>query len=170
MTSTTSKLPKARLASPPDRQLLATGVFYFRGATYRVNFATEAGLRTFLDHYLAEADDAMVSALHLTPQGTEFPAASLRFQFNRDAQVAAAVVIAMDKTQENHAWMTRGHAGRDDIVLTHDSWNPDERRFPPSAFITVEQLRAAIGQWALGDVLPPPAVSWVRVPHEDVGW
>ncbi|MGH9893984.1 MAG: hypothetical protein ACREA0_18785 [bacterium] len=64
--------------------------------------------------------------------------------------------------------MTQGQAGRDDVVLTHDSWNPKETAFPPSAFITVTELRALLPQWAFDDALPPSAVRWIAVP--DVGW
>jgi hypothetical protein len=37
-------------------------------------------------------------------------------------------------------------------------------------FVTIAELREVVLQWAFGDVLPPPAVQWVTVPHESVGW
>jgi hypothetical protein len=43
-----------------------------------------------------------------------------------------------------------------------------ETALPPESFITVDQLRGVLDQWAFGETLPPPAVRWVSVP--DVGW
>ena len=76
----------------------------------------------------------------------------------------------LDKDGDIHQWMTEGDAGRDDVFLTHDSWNPKERQFPPESFITVAQLREAVAQWAFGDVFPPPAVRWRAATEDEVGW
>ncbi|TDV48994.1 hypothetical protein [Actinophytocola oryzae] len=56
------------------------------------------------------------------------------------------------------------------VDLTHDAWNPHDRAFPAESFVTVDELRDVVRQWAFGDVLPPPAVPWVSVPHESVSW
>lgn len=160
-------LHRTELAASGGRRLEPSGVFHVRGAVYTVTFDSPAGLGTFLDLYLAHADDTKVARLHLTPQGTGLPAANLRFQLSVAHQVAAAVLIAMDDDGRSHSWMTRGEA-RANVALAHDSWHPVETALPPESFITVAELRAVLNQWAFGDTLPPPAVRWVSV--RDVGW
>lgn len=168
MTPIVPVLSKADLAGPNDRQLLAAGVFYLRGAVCRATFESVHGMERFLAYYLDEADDTMAAVLHLTRQGEEFPSANLRFQINRPRQVAAAVLIASDKNGDNHSWMTQGNARRDDVMLAHDSWNPVETAFPSSSFITIDELLALLPEWAFDKALPPSAVRWTAVP--DVGW
>jgi hypothetical protein len=113
-------------------------------------------------------DDPAVARLHLTPPGAKFPSCNLRFHFNVEYNIAAAVLMALDARDELHSWMSRGNSGRDDIVLAHDTWNPDDTRFPPESFISIDELRVVVSQWAFGEVLPPPGVRWVSVP--EVGW
>jgi hypothetical protein len=165
-------LHRTELAAPGGRRLEATGVFHLQGAVYTVTFETRPALDTFLDLYLSTADDSKVARLHLTPQGTGLPAANLRFQLNLRHQLAAAVLIAMDADGRSHSWMTQGDStgkpARDGVVLAHDTWHPDETTLPPESFITVDQLRTVLGQWAFGEALPPPAVGWISV--RDVGW
>lgn len=165
-------LHRTELAVTGGRRLEASGVFHLHGAAYTVTFETPAGLATFLALYLAEADDTKVARCHLTPQGTGLPAANLRFHLNHAHQVAAAVLIAMDADGCSHSWMTHGgaarHPGVANVVLAHDTWHPLETALPPESFITVDQLRAMLGQWAFGETLPPPAVPWRSV--RDVGW
>jgi hypothetical protein len=158
-----AELCRLDLAGADGRQVLAAGVFYLSGAVCRVTFESPRGLETFLDYYFGEADDTMAVVAHLTPQGAEFPSANLRFQVNRRHQVAAALLIATDKHGRGHSWMTLGEAGRDDVVLAHDSWNPGETTFPSGSFITLPELRALVEQWAFGDTLPPLAVRWRAV-------
>src|SRR5262245_40494864 len=117
MTKTASYLRKPDLAGPDDRHLRATGTFYLRGAVHTVTFENEHGLNTMLDLLAAEGDETMVAHLYLTPQGETAPSANLRFQFNRDHQVAAAVLAALDKDRRLYSWMTSGDAGRDDVTL-----------------------------------------------------
>jgi hypothetical protein len=161
-------LHRTELAAPGGRRLEASGVFHLRGAVYTVTFETPAGLDTFLDLYLAEADDTKVARLHLTPQGTGLPCANLRFQLSRAHQVAAAVLIAMDDEGRSHSWMSHGEAGPASVALAHDSWHPVETALPPESFLSVIQLRTVLTQWAFGETLPPPAVRWLSV--RDVGW
>ncbi len=161
-------LHRTELAAPGGRRLEPSGVFHTRGAVYTVTFESPDGLATFLDLYLAEADDTKVARLHLTPQGTGLPAANLRFQLSHAHRVAAAVLIAMDADGRSHSWMTHGDAGRPDVALAHDNWHPVETALPPESFITLAELRTVLRQWAFGETLPPPAVGWVSV--RDVGW
>jgi hypothetical protein len=161
-------LHRTDLASPDGRRLEPSGLFHLRGAVYTVTFESPAGLATFLRLYLTEADDTKVARLHLTPEGTGLPAANLRFQLSRAHQVAAAVLNAMDADGRRYSWMTRGEAGVSSVALAHDSWHPAETALPPESFITMDQLRTVLDQWAFGETLPPPAVRWVSVP--DVGW
>lgn len=164
----TDALHRTELAAPGGRRLEPSGVFHLRGAVYTVTFESPAGLATFLELYLAEADDMKVARLHLTPEGTGLPAANLRFQLSRAHRVAAAVLIAMDADGRRHSWMTRGDAGVATVALAHDSWHPVETALPQESFITTDQLRTVLEQWAFGETLPPPAVRWVSV--RDVGW
>jgi hypothetical protein len=168
MTGPREGLHRTELAAPGGRRLEATGVFHLRGAMYTVAFDTREALTTFVDHYLANADDGKVARLHLTPQGTGLPAANLRFQLNLVHQVAAAVLIAMDADGRSHSWMSRGGQARPGVVLAHDTWHPEETAFPPESYITVAQLRTVLDQWSFGETLPPPAVDWISV--RDVGW
>jgi hypothetical protein len=162
------ELHKRDLAGPADRLIQTSGVFHVHGAVCDVTFSDEQGVSDFLDFYLAHGSEDVVARLHLTPQGEKFPSANLRFQFDREHQIAAAVLIAVDHDNQQYSWMTRGNAGRDDVSLAHDTWNAAETRMPPEAFITVAELREAIMQWVIGDVLPPTSVRWAEVP--DVRW
>jgi hypothetical protein len=162
------QLHKRDLAGPADRFIDTSGVFHVQGAVCDVTFSDEQGVSNFLDFYLAHGSDEVVARLYLTPQGEKFPSANLRFQFNREHQVAAAVLIAADQDNQQHSWITRGNVGRDDLSLAHDTWNAVETRMPPEAFITVAELREVITQWVVGEVLPPGPVRWAEVP--DVRW
>jgi hypothetical protein len=166
---------RSDLSHADMHRLKASGVFQFSGATYSVAFRSEDGLLECLDTMMSLRRKPGTPRLYLqaedyTPEGPEWPPSNLRFDFDRDRGVAAAVLLALDRHNEIHTWMTRGDAARDDVVLTHDSWNPEERRFPPQSFITLAELRELVVQWAFGDVLPPPAVEWAVEPHDEVGW
>jgi len=69
------------------------------------------------------------------PQGPELPPSNMRFDFNLEHEVAAAVLLILDKDDMIDQWMTLGDAGRDDVFLTHDSWAPMDRQFPMESFI-----------------------------------
>lgn len=168
MTATSRRLVKGDLAGPDDRHLQATGTFYLRGAVHNVTFDNADGVVTLLGLLESEGDATMVHSLHLTPQGETAPSANLRFQFNREHQTAAAVLVALDRQRHLYSWRTQGTAGRDDVTFVHDAWNPGDTVLPPESFITVPDLRAAVVEFATGDALPPPSVQWVSVP--DVGW
>lgn len=168
MTTTSRHLAKIDLAGPDDRHLQATGVFYLRGAVHNVTFDNADAVVTLLGLLESEGDDTMVHSLYLTPQGETAPSANLRFQFNREHQVAAAVLVALDKQRRLYSWRTQGTAGRDDVTLVHDAWNPGDTVLPPESFIFEPQLRPAVVEFATGDVLPPVSVEWATVP--DVGW
>ncbi|OLF11138.1 hypothetical protein BLA60_14210 [Actinophytocola xinjiangensis] len=163
----TARLATVDLAGPDDRNLRATGVFYLRDAVHNVSFDSVDAVVTVLDLLDSLGDDSMVHSLYLTPQG-EPASANLRFQFNRDHQVAAAVLVALDKQRRLHSWRTTGTAGRDDVTLVHDAWNPGDTVLPPESFISVQALRSVVVEFAIGTGLPPGPVEWVAVP--DVGW
>jgi hypothetical protein len=149
--------------------LVVSGVFQFADAIYEVTFHNDEGLTRCLDFVLAyPEDDPAVARLHLTPPGAKYPSCNLRFHVNVEHNVAAAVLVALDTHEALYSWMSRGAAGRDDIVLAHDTWNPDDTRFPPESFISIDDLRTVVSQWAFGDLFPPPGVPWVTVP--EIGW
>ena len=54
-------LHRTELAAPGGRRLEASGVFHLQGAVYTITFESPAGLDTFLDLHLAEADDTKVA-------------------------------------------------------------------------------------------------------------
>ena len=124
-------------------------MFYLRGAVRNVTFENADGVVTLLGLLESAGDDTMVHSLHLTPQGETEPSANLRFQFNREHHVAAAVLVALDKQRRLYSWMTQGHAGRDDVTLVHDAWNPGDTELPPEAFIIVPELRPAVVEFRL---------------------
>jgi hypothetical protein len=55
----------------------------------------------------------MVHSLYLTSQGESAPSANLRFQFNREHQVAAAVLVALDKQRRLYGGDRPLHTARD---------------------------------------------------------
>lgn len=168
MTTTSRHLAKIDLAGPDDRHLQATGTFYLHGAVHTVRFDNADGVVTLLGLLESDGDDTMVHSLYLTPQGETAPSANLRFQFNREHQVAAAVLVALDKQRQLYSWRTKGNAGRVDVTLVHDAWNPGDTVLPPESFISMAELRPAVVEFATSDPLPPVSVQWVTVP--DVGW
>lgn len=166
---------RADLTVTPGDEMVASAVFQFSGATYSVQFTNESGLLECLDLMTSRARKPETPRFTLRPRGwaptgPELPPSNLRFDFDRERDVAAAVCLVSDRTGNVHAWMTRGNAGRDDVMLTYDSWNPEDARFPPESFIALAQLRQLIVQWAFGDVLPPPAVEWTVEPPDEIGW
>lgn len=145
----------------------------FQTSSVSCNLAasSERGLAQVLDVALTFPDEPSVVRLYLEPNAHPAPGqlSNLRFDFDGEHQVAAAVLIAVDSEDRIYEWMTRGNAGRDDVLLAHDSWNVSETRFPREAFVTLAELREAVLQWAFGEgVFPPPAVRWAEAP--DVGW
>lgn len=166
--TTSHRLARVDLAGPDDRHLQASGVFYLRGAVHNVTFDSADAVVTLLGLLESEGDDTMVHGLYLTPQGEPTPSANLRFQFNHKRQVAAAVLVALDRQRRLYSWRTAGTAGRSDVTLVHDAWNPGETVLPPESFLTVPELRPAVVEFAMADVLPPLSIEWVTVP--DVGW
>jgi hypothetical protein len=148
------------------------GVFV-AAATYGATFHHQAELARFMDFLLASPTMPATSRLYrrasIYPFKPEYDLSNLRFQFDSAHDVAAAVLLADDHEDDViYRWMTRGDAGRDDVVLSHDSWNGHETLFPVESFITIAQLRAVVTEWAFGELLPPPAASWVEV--DGVSW
>jgi hypothetical protein len=145
---------------------VVSGVFSVNGSAYEAQFTNEAELSRFLDFLLASPVKPATSRLYLHPH--EIPArpehqvSNLRFQFDPEHQVAAAVLLVIDRAHNNVlSWRTLGNAGYPDVVLAHDSWNEHETLFPPDSHITLPELRHVVTAWAFGDRLPPQAVKWV---------
>jgi hypothetical protein len=173
--STEGVLSREDLAHAATHDLAASGVFQFSGATYSVQFTSDWGLQECLDTMLSSPRKPATPRLYLRargyePDGPEWPPSNLRFDFDIKHGIAAAVCLVMDCHGEMHAWTTRGNAGREDVVLTHDSWNPEDRRFSPASLVTIAELRELATEWAFGDVLPPPSVHWAVENPDDVGW
>jgi hypothetical protein len=154
---------------------VVSGVFQVDGADYEARFTGEAELARFVDFLLTTPGVPATSRLYLhpdiVPARPERQLSTLRFQFDAEHDVAAAVLLVLDPESGGvSCWMTSGRAGRDDIALTHDSWDRDGARFPPEAFVTITELRAAVLQWAFGEVFPPAVIEWTEVPHQQIGW
>lgn len=152
---------------------IVAGAFDGGAGGYSATFHEAAELARFLDFLVASPGRPGTSRLYrraaIHPFRPEYDLSGLRFQFDRDHDVAAAVLLADDHQADRvHQWMTRGAAGRSDVVLAHDSWNEHETLFPPASFITVAQLRAVVVEWAFGETLPPSAVSWTET--TGIGW
>lgn len=151
--------------------LRVTAAFQTGSATFNVEAIDEHALSHVLDVAMTLPDQPSVVRLYLEPNAHPTPGqlSTLRFDFNREYQVAAAVLVAIDKDDGVHEWMSRGAARRSNVHLAHDTWNASETQFPPESFVTTADLRRAVLQWAFGDgVIPPPVVDWVHAP--DVGW
>jgi hypothetical protein len=123
------------LVHPDKYEIAASGVFQFDDATFSVKFKSESGLLDCLDMMMSRPDKPEKPRLYLeamgyTPPTPEWPPSNLRFDYDREHNVAAAVLLALDKNNEIHTWMTRGDTGGDDVLLTHDSWNPKGAAFP----------------------------------------
>lgn len=161
---------RADLRHADQHQLSASGAFYLPGAFAEIKFETPSGLSEFLTYYLEHGDDSRIGRMHLTPNSSaiKHPVANLRFQFNRQHQVAAAVMLAAHQDDSLHTWVTADNAARHDLELAHDSWNPEGTRFPPDSYVHMLTLRHALLAFAFGRRLPPPPATWRE--HEDVGW
>jgi hypothetical protein len=151
---------------------VVSGVFAVDGSSYEATFAGEAELARFLDFVLASPVKPATTRLYLHPDEVpirpERQVSNLRFQFDPEHQVAAAVLLVIDRSHHQlHSWRTVGDAGRPDVVLAHDSWNEHETRLPPESFITIPRLRAAVMEWAFGNEVPPSAASWADVAGVD---
>jgi hypothetical protein len=149
------------------------GVFDSGAGSYSATFDSAPELARFLDFLLASPGRPATSRLYrrasIYPFKPEYDLSNLRFQFDSEHNVAAAVLLANDNEDDHlYQWMTRGDAGRTDIVLTHDSWNEHETHLPPESFITIPQLRAAVTEWAFDNAIPPRAVSWTDA--TGIGW
>jgi hypothetical protein len=153
---------------------VASGVFQVGAANYQCEFRAEPELRRFVDFLMASPIKPATSRLYLhqsvTPVRPEHYLSNLRFQFDAENDVAAAVVLLIDRNHDDEllAWTTRGDAGRPDVTLAHDSWNEDETLFPPESYISLAQLREVVANWAYGELVPPEAVQWSAV--SDVTW
>lgn len=168
-------LAKSDLYYAGKYKLSPHGVFQFQDATYGVTFTHEDGVLRCLDTMMGFPDKPATPRFALRPEGyqekrPEWPVSALRFDYDIEHQVAAVVVLALDRDANTHPWMSRGTAGRDDVELTHSTWSPEDNLFPPESLISIAELRTVVAQWAFGDVLPPPAIAWVAVDHDDVGW
>jgi hypothetical protein len=148
--------------------LRASGTFQFPDVSYDVTFTTRSGLSKCLDLMLGYGEKSYVVRLYLKSFNADWPSANMRFDYDLERQVAAGCLTALDRTEAAHGWETVGDSGRDDVFLTGDSWNADERRFAPSTFVTLAMMRAAVVEFAFGEELPPSAVEWR--PIQDAGW
>lgn len=151
---------------------VVSGVFAVDGSSYEATFGSEAELGRFLDFVLASPVKPATTRLYLHPDEVptrpEHQISNLRFQFDPAHQVAAAVLLVIDRNHHRLlSWRTVGDAGRPDVVLAHDSWNEHETRFPSESFVTVVQLRSAIMEWAFDDVVPPSVMSWADITGVD---
>lgn len=153
---------------------VASGVFQVGDANYECEFRAEPELRRFLDFLMASPTQPATSRLYLhqsaAPLRPEHYLSNLRFQFDVERDVAAAVVLLIDRNHDDEqlAWMTHGVAGRSDVALAHDSWNAEETLFPAASHITLAQLREVVAEWAYGEVVPPAVVRWSAV--SDITW
>lgn len=151
---------------------VVSGVFQ-GSANYTGEFRDRDELGRFLDFLLADPHKPATSRLYLhenvVPHRPERDLSNLRFQFDPARQVAAAVMVVVDRDANRVlSWMTRGDAGRDDVVLSHDSSGGAAMVFPPESFITLGELRQVVLGWAFDDAQPPPVAKWVDAPG--VGW
>lgn len=145
-------------------------LFQYPSGVYDARISTRDGFARFLDFVFAIPEEPHNPALYLLPNiaADTAPCAYLKFDYNLDTNTAAAVTLAIDHDNTHHCWLTQGHAARDDIHLTADSWNPDENLFPLSSYITIAQLRHVILDWAFDNALLSSATTWT--PSDPHAW
>lgn len=149
-------------------ECVVSGVYGVSGASYSAEFAAESELARFLEFLFTSKVKPATSRMYMhantSPLRPEHYVSNLRFQFDPDYQIGAAVLLVIDRASDRmRSWRTVGEAGRTDVVLAHDSWNEHETVFPPEAFVTLSELHTLVMQWAFGETVPPPVVSWADV-------
>lgn len=153
-----------------ERRLRVTGAFYLPDAFCEVTFDSVTGLSAFLDYYLNHGRDDRVGRMYLASpnNGRQVIVANLRFQFSYQEQVAAAVLLAVDKAGTQRSWVTADAAAHGAVELSHDSWNPENTHFPDTAYIHMAVLRHTLLEFGFGRVLPPRPATWQEC--DDPGW
>ncbi|WP_166659443.1 Imm1 family immunity protein [Labedaea rhizosphaerae] len=150
---------------------VVTGSFAAGGANYNATFFNVDELDRFLDFLFVSPHKPATSRLYLhpnvVPRRPEDQLSNLRFQFDVEHGVAAAVILVV-ADGDVLRWQTDGDSARPDVVLAHDSWNEHETLFPPESFITIAELRQAVVDWGFGEQVPPDAVRWVRA--DGIDW
>ena len=150
---------------------VVSGAFVLGGATYEATFTRKSELARYLDFLIASPRKPATSRLYLhpnvVPRRPEDQLSNLRFQFDAEHDVAAAVLLVAVKG-EVLEWRTDGDSAAPDVKLAHDSWNEHETLFPSESFITIAELRRAVLDWGFGEQVPPEAVRWVRT--EGIDW
>jgi len=168
---------RADLVHSAEYPLVVSGTFVVGGSEFTAHIADEDGLSCFLAAVTRSPVATWTVRMFLKPQGyrpprslpIELPPSSLYFDVDQEHQVAAAGLLVSTDDGNAHQWMTRGAAGRDDVVLVQDPFNPEHSHFPQNSFITVGELRDAVFQWAFADVLTA-ATSWRPASEWDVRW
>jgi len=177
-------LHKADLAHGTGQPLVPSGVFhlpipsdryYLNGTRFSAHIVDDNGLEYFLESLLNCPMKTSTVCMYLKPedyqpQEPEWPPSNMYFDVDRERQLAAIALLAFDKQGNSHQWLTQGEAGRDDVTLIMDPWNPEFKRFPTESVITIAQLRGAVREWAFGDILPPPSLNWRSASEAEVGW
>lgn len=151
-----------------DHKLSVTGFFYLPGATCDATFTSVEGLRDFLSYYLNHGRTDVVGRMYLVSSTLKWPVANMRFQFDHEQQLAAAVLLATHKDGTIKSWFTADGVQHSGVELSHDSWNPENTRFPDSAYVHMPVLRHTLLEFGFGSQLPPVAASWQEC--VDPGW
>lgn len=170
---------RADLAHGADHVLVPSATFRdAAGSSFTASFATDTALRVFLNMVVTYPGTTSTVTLFLTPRGyrpapsapPEFLPSSLYFDLDRTRGIAAAALLLIDSTGHSHQWLTQGNQSRDDVVLVMDPHNPEYARFPQESYIPTVTLHDIVTQWAFGDNLPPPSVTWRTASEDEVGW
>jgi hypothetical protein len=148
------------------------------GSSFSGRFTTDSALRAFMDLVLRYPRQTSTVRMFLKPRRyvpaesapAEFLPSSLYFDVDRERGVAAAALLIVDAHGVSHQWLSQGDRGRDDVALVMDQFNPEFATFPQESFVAVEPLADAVVQWAFGDEVPPPALSWKTATEDEVGW
>lgn len=173
MKTHTDYLAKRDLLNARDAELIPYAAYQWHNTSNRVAVHNADGMDFLLDTLLSPNAEPVTVSLSLKQAGEERKQgpANLYFSVNQQANVAAAALVAADNNRTGHQWYTSGNAWTPTSpVLAEDPHIPYDTPFPTSAYVTIEQLRPAVHEFAWGNMLPPPSMEWTTVSEADIRW
>ena len=160
---TDGQVRRSDLVHAADYPLVVTGKYAVGRSEFTAHIADEDGLTAFLAAITRSPLATSPVRMFLMSEGyrpakplsIELPPSALYFDVDQEHQVAAAGVLVATTDGASSQWRTQGEARVDGVTLAQDPHNPEFTPFPTESFITVQQLRDAVFEWAFGGVIRP---------------